>query len=68
MATLLTNSSRETVMSEETAELWARAKDGDDEPAELEAELAALNRGVDWDRANLSTESSDEREQLAADD
>lgn len=55
-------------MSEETAELWARAKDGDDEPAELEAELAALNRGVDWDRANLSTESSGEREQLAADD
>lgn len=55
-------------MSEKTAELWARAKDRDDEPAELEAELAALNRAADWDRENLTSESSDEEEQVAADD
>jgi hypothetical protein len=55
-------------VSEKTAELWARAEDGTGEPAELEAELAALNRAADWDRENLTDGSSDARERLAADD
>lgn len=55
-------------MSEKTAELWARAEDGTGEPAELEAELAALNRAADWDRENFTDESSDENERIVADD
>lgn len=55
-------------VSEKTAELWARAEDGNGEPAELEAELAALNRAADWDRENLTDGSPDARERVAADD
>lgn len=55
-------------VSEKTAELWARAEDSNGKPAELEAELAALNRSTDWDRENLTAESSEAKERIVADD
>ena len=36
-------------MSEKTAELWARAEDCIESPAEIEAALEELNQDVVWD-------------------
>ena len=55
-------------MSEKTAELWARAKDTDETPAAIEAALQERNQSVDWNRENLTSESSNERESVPADD
>ncbi|WP_167768527.1 hypothetical protein [Haloarcula amylovorans] len=55
-------------MSEKTAELWARAEDGDESPAEIEAALQELNQNLDWDRETLAAEAVDQRESLPADD
>lgn len=55
-------------MSEKTAELWARAEDCEESPAEIEAALQELNRELDWDRENLTAESGGHREQVLADD
>lgn len=55
-------------MSEKTAELWARAKDCDASPAEIEAHLAAFNKDIQWDRENLTSTSVGESESVAADD
>jgi hypothetical protein len=55
-------------MSEKTAELWARAEDCNESPAEIEAALQELNQEIDWDRENLTTESGGQRESVLADD
>jgi len=55
-------------MSEKSAELWVRAEDCTESPAEIEATLRALNRDLDWDRDNLSSETVVQREPLQADD
>jgi hypothetical protein len=55
-------------MSEKTAELWARAEDCEESPVETEAALQELNRDIDWDRENLTTESGSQRESVLADD
>lgn len=56
------------VMSEKTAELWARAGEREKSPEEAEAALAELNRKIDWDRKNLTSDAPDERESVPADD
>jgi hypothetical protein len=55
-------------MSEKTAELWARVEDCEESPVETEAALQELNRDIDWDRENLTTESGSQRESVLADD
>jgi hypothetical protein len=55
-------------VSEKTAELWARAEDCDESPAEIEAALQELNRNIDWDRENFDPESVGQRETVLADD
>lgn len=55
-------------MSEKTAELWARVEDCEESPVETEAALQELNRSIDWDRENLTTESGGQRESVLADD
>ncbi|MFC7139771.1 hypothetical protein ACFQMA_07960 [Halosimplex aquaticum] len=55
-------------MSEKTAELWARAEDCHESPADIEAALEELNRDLDWDRENLIAESVSQRESVLADD
>lgn len=53
-------------MTEETAELWARAEDCDEELQEVLDRLARLNRRIDWDRPSLVSSAADPR--LRADD
>lgn len=55
-------------MSDKTAELWARAEDCDDSPAEIEAVLEELNREIDWDRESLTAESVGQQTSVLADD
>ena len=55
-------------MSEKTAELWTHAADRSESPEEVEAALAELNRAIRWDRENLTSGPTTERESVSADD
>lgn len=54
-------------MSENIGELWAEATETDEEPAEIETELAERNQEIGWDRENLGSSDPNHERRVHAD-